>query len=102
MAALLDADLAALDDLNKIADKGKIAATGNRGGGDPDLFVYKPGTKERFFVEVKYKDQENAKQRVTFPIISKYKWEVRIARIVAAEWFSIAKTAGFSSASNFE
>src|SRR5215471_13927114 len=42
MAKLLGTDLAALDDLNRIADKAKIAATGNHHGGDPDLFVYKP------------------------------------------------------------
>lgn len=82
MAKLLGTNLAALDDLNRIADKAKIDATGNRGGGDPDLFVYKPDGSERFFVEVKYKDQLNSKQQVTFPIIRKRGWEVIIARIV--------------------
>ena len=82
MAALLGTELAALDDLNRIADKAKIAATGNRSGGDPDLFVYNPDGSERFFVEAKYKDQLNSKQRVTFLIIRNLNWEVRVVRIV--------------------
>ena len=84
MARLLGTDIEALDAFNLIADKAKIAATGNRGGGDPDLFVYKPDGVERFFVEVKHKDKLNKKQRVTFPIIRKQGWEVRIVRIVDA------------------
>jgi hypothetical protein len=82
MAALLDTALVALDALNEIADKAKIAATDNRGGGDPDLFVFKPDGGERFFVEVKWKDQLTSKQKATFPIIRKHGLEVKVARIV--------------------
>jgi len=84
MAKLLGTELLALDDLNQIADKAKIEATGNRGGGDPDLFVYKPDGSERFFVEAKYKDKLNSKQLVTFPIIEEHGWEVKVVRIVEA------------------
>jgi hypothetical protein len=84
MAKLLGTDIEALDALNLIADKAKIAATGNRGGGDPDLFVHKPDGTERFFVEVKHKDKLNKKQLVTFPIIGRQGWEVKIVRIVEA------------------
>ncbi|HXH49677.1 MAG TPA: hypothetical protein VNM47_10045 [Terriglobia bacterium] len=84
MASLLGTDIEALDAFNLISDKAKIAATGNRGGGDPDLFVYRPDGTERFFVEVKHKDKLNKKQLVTFPIIRKQGWEVKIVRIVEA------------------
>jgi hypothetical protein len=79
MANLLGLDLAALDDLNRIADKAKIAATGNNGGGDPDLFVYKLDGSEKFFVEAKWKDQLTSKQLATFPIIEQ-KWRVVVAQ----------------------
>jgi len=82
MANLLGTDEAVLDDLNREADKAKIAATGNRGGGDPDLFVYKPDGSERFFVEAKWKDDLTSKQLATFPIIRKYGWEVIVIRVV--------------------
>ncbi len=82
MAHMLGTELVTLDALNQIADKAKIKVTGNRGGGDPDLFAYKPDGSERFFVEVKWKDQLTSKQLATFPIIRKQGWEVRIARIV--------------------
>lgn len=84
MGKLLGTDLATLDALNRIADKAKIAVTGNNGGGDPDLFVYKLDGSERFFVEAKYKDDLTSKQRVTFPIIRKQKWEVKVVRIMEA------------------
>jgi hypothetical protein len=84
MASLLGTNIEALDSFNLIADKAKIAATGKREGGDPDLFVYKPDGTERFFVEVKHKDDLNDKQLVTFPIIRKQGWEVKIVRIVEA------------------
>jgi len=88
MANLLGTELAALDDLNRIADKAKIAVTGNKGGGDPDLFVYKPDRREKFFVEAKYKDKLNSKQLVTFPIIRKQKWEVKVVRIVSGPYYT--------------
>ena len=84
MAHLLRIELVALDDLNRKADKAKIATTGNRGGGDPDLFVYKPDGSERFFVEVKWKDQLTSKQLATFPIIREQGWEVKVVRIIEA------------------
>ena len=70
--------------LNREADRAKRKmdqGQGNRGGGDPDLFVFKG--HERFFVEVKWKDDLTAKQRVTFPLIERHCGVgIRIARIV--------------------
>lgn len=85
MAELLGTDLTTLDALNLVADKAKIAATGNRAGGDPDLFVFKADGSERFFVEAKYKDNLNRKQDVTFPIIRTYGWKVKIVRITSRQ-----------------
>ena len=85
MANLLGVELATLDALNHLTDKAKIAATGNRGGGDPDLFIYKPDGSERFFVEVKWKDQLTNKQLVTFPMIRKRGWDIKVARIVEVD-----------------
>lgn len=62
-----------LELLNAVADAVKIHYTGNRSGGDPDLFVFKgDGKKVRFFVEAKYKDSLIAKQRLCFPLIKKF------------------------------
>ncbi len=59
-----------LAELNEHADVAKRKRTGNRGGGDPDLFAFRPETPaDRFFVEVKHHDQITEKQRVTFPLI---------------------------------
>lgn len=70
-------------ELNAKADKAKEKNTGNRQGGDPDLFVF--GDSERFFVEVKWKDELRQKQLVTFPIIEQVcDVEVKIARILSA------------------
>ena len=70
-----------LEEFNRLADKAKSDATGSRGGGDPDLFVFRSPT-ERFFVEVKDEDQLHANQLVTFPLIEKIlDCEVRIARL---------------------
>jgi len=85
MTNLLGTELATLDDLNRKADTAKIALSGNRGGGDPDLFVYKPDGSERFFVEAKWKDQLTSKQSVTFAIIRKQGWQVKVRRIVEAD-----------------
>jgi len=61
---------ASLADLNLRADAAKKKETGNRGGGDPDLFVYHPDDPpDRFFVEVKHHDHLTDKQRTTFPLI---------------------------------
>ncbi len=61
-----------LDELNARADRAKRELTGNRLGGDPDLFVFrKDDSRDRFFVEVKHRDQIRTKQSVTFPLIEK-------------------------------
>jgi GNAT superfamily N-acetyltransferase len=66
--------------LNRAADAAKLKM-GRRGGGDPDLFVFKG--RKRFFVEVKWKDHITDKQRVTFPLIERHCGvRVKIARIV--------------------
>jgi hypothetical protein len=72
-----------LKTLNEQADKAKISLKGNRGGGDPDLFVFKgDGKKERFFVEVKENDPLLPVQKLCFPLIEKnLQCAVRICRI---------------------
>ena len=57
--------------------------SGNRGGGDPDLFVYKgDGKRTRFFVEVKHKDELQINQIVVFPLIEKIlRCPVKLVRI---------------------
>jgi hypothetical protein len=70
-----------LEKFNCIADAEKIAATGNRAGGDPDLFVFRHAG-ERFFVEVKDRDRLGKKQIATFPLIeSILRCEVKLARL---------------------
>jgi hypothetical protein len=75
---------ATVERLNLEADRAKRRmkqGRGNRGGGDPDLFVFKG--RERFFVEVKWKDHITEKQRVTFPLIERHCGvRVRIARLI--------------------
>jgi hypothetical protein len=72
---------ARLECLNREADEQKRRLTGSAGGGDPDLFVYRGS--DRFFVEVKWRDQVTAKQKVTFPLIEDYCGvPVKIARIL--------------------
>lgn len=47
-----------LAELNELADAAKLKKTGNTAGGDPDLFAFRPEIpKDRFFVEVKHRDQ---------------------------------------------
>lgn len=74
---------AAVEALNRVADRKKRGmndGTGTPGGGDPDLFVF--NDHERFFVEVKWKDQLTAKQLVTFPLIEQHCGvPVRLARL---------------------
>lgn len=74
---------ATVAELNVEADRAKRRMNqgrGSRGGGDPDLFVF--NGRERFFVEVKWKDHITAKQRLTFPLIERHCGvSVRIARI---------------------
>ncbi len=75
--------LEALDSLNALCDKAKLEASESLGGGDPDLFVYKPQTSERFFVEVKHKDFITPKQRAVFPLLHEQLCEVKIMRVFA-------------------
>jgi hypothetical protein len=59
------------------------------GGGDPDMFVYKPDdSRNRFFVEVKdVGDTQRAVQECTFPLIEKYlECEVRIYNTRPLGW----------------
>jgi hypothetical protein len=54
----------------------------NRGGGDPDLFVYKDdGNRERFFVEVKHRDSLHENQKIVFRLMRKHLCPVKIVRI---------------------
>ena len=74
---------ARLHDLNAATDDIKRARTGGRGGGDPDLFVFRGNMQ--FFVEVKWWDQITMKQAATFPLIEKLcDVEVRVARLTPA------------------
>jgi hypothetical protein len=69
-----------LKELNASADDKKRKLTGNAGGGDPDLFVFRG--PEHFFAEVKWRDQITPKQSVTFPLIEQFcRSEVRVVRI---------------------
>jgi len=72
-----------LKNLNKAAEKAKANLSGNRGGGDPDLFVFKgDGKQERFFVEAKDKDPVSPKQRICFELIEKHlDCDVFVARL---------------------
>jgi hypothetical protein len=71
----------ALANLNSRADIAKRERTGNLAGGDPDLFVFRPSNpEERFFVEVKHRDQITEKQSVTFPLIEEL-CPIHVARV---------------------
>ena len=75
-----DATVAELNVEADCAKREMNQGRGSRGGGDPDLFVF--NGSERFFVEVKWKDQITEKQRVTFPLIECHCGvRVKIARI---------------------
>jgi hypothetical protein len=78
MESFFGADV--LRKLNARADAAKRRLTGNAGGGDPDLFVFRES--KHFFVEVKWKDRITRKQRVTFPLIERFcHSEVKVVRI---------------------
>ena len=71
-----------LAELNERADEAKRKATGNRAGGDPDLFIFRAGSpSDRFFVEVKHHDHLTEKQLVTFPLIEQL-CPIIVARLV--------------------
>jgi hypothetical protein len=73
---------ALIERLNRECDPAKIDAGGTRGGGDPDLFLFRG--RERFFVEVKDEDRLKPKQIATFAKIREILGcQVRIARIRA-------------------
>jgi hypothetical protein len=64
-----------LEEFNAIAEeeKRKHGKNKNRGGGDPDLFVYMENDpRTRFFVEVKHKDKPHTNQKIVFPLIEKH------------------------------
>jgi len=71
-------------DLNVLAERARAAKL-NRcrsgGGGDPDLFVFHPVSRERFFIEVKDEDELHCNQLVCFPIIEECLCPVKVARI---------------------
>ena len=86
MAEIFDSDT--LGAFNRDADRAKRRLKGTRGGGDPDLFVFKEeGRRDRMFVEVKfegsnYKDVPNLTQLLIFPLIEKrLHVKVRLARV---------------------
>ena len=74
-----------LNEFNDIAEPAKLRrkGSGNRGGGDPDLFVYRgDGKRTRFFVEVKHKDKLLTNQKVVFRLIRKHlRCPVKVVRI---------------------
>ena len=72
-------DLAAVAEA---AHEAKIASGLSGGGGDPDLFIFRRGGSEQFFVEVKDEDELHANQLVCFPIIEEHlRCSVKVARI---------------------
>jgi hypothetical protein len=74
-----------IDELNRRCDRLKTKQSGNRGGGDPDLFVIGP-RGQRFFVEVKHRDELTPKQKATFRAIHEVlRCDVRVARIRAMQ-----------------
>ncbi len=61
---------ALIRELNQECDAIKRNISGNRGGGDPDLFVFSEAG-DRFFVEAKDQDDLKEKQRATFSKIAR-------------------------------
>ena len=71
---------ATLRRLNRTADEEKERHSKSRGGGDPDLFVFRG--EERYFVEMKWADHITPKQDITFPLTEKHCGvPIRVARI---------------------
>lgn len=85
-----------MNEFNKAAEEAKLQSkhNGNRGGGDPDLFVYKrDGQRVRFFVEAKHNDNLTTNQQVVFPLIEKLLGcPVKIVRIYPQPIRSLAKS----------
>ena len=74
---------ALIEELNQECDAIKRRISGNRGGGDPDLFVFSK-SGDRFFVEVKDQDELTQKQRATFSKIAQILGcDVLVARVKA-------------------
>lgn len=73
-----------LEAFNRKAEAAKLRLIKgrNRGGGDPDLFVYRAnGKRVRFFVEVKHEDSLLENQKIVFPLMRMYLCPVRVVRI---------------------
>jgi hypothetical protein len=66
--------------VKKVVEESKPSLK-NQPGGDPDLFVYKRGDKEFFFVEVKENDRLTENPKNLFPIIEKYLAPVYVVRV---------------------
>ena len=65
IAALAHLGETQIEELNRACDAIKLQVSGNRRGGDPDLFVFSE-SGDCFFVEVKDQDELKKKQRATF------------------------------------
>lgn len=79
-----------IDELNRRCDRLKTRQWGNRGGGDPDLFVIGP-RGQKFFVEVKDRDELKPKQEATFRTIRQVlACDVHVARIRAMQGVNAA------------
>ena len=76
-----------IEEFNRGTDQAKRRATGNAGGGDPDLFAYRKrrrgDRRDHIFVEVKRKNEPlGDNQKAVFPVIrSVLKCEVWLYRI---------------------
>jgi hypothetical protein len=74
-----------IEKLNRMVDDAKRVGKDirNLGGGDPDLFDFKGvnAQGERFFVEVKHRDQPTRNQRICFPLIDEHLCEIKLVRI---------------------
>jgi hypothetical protein len=72
-----------IQELNRECDVLKRNVSGNRAGGDPDLFVF-GDAGDCFFVEVKDEDELREKQRVIFSKIAEIlRCDVLMARVTA-------------------
>jgi hypothetical protein len=76
-----------LHELAETARLEKISQCRNfGGGGDPDLFVFRPGHSECFFVEIKDRDSLNCNQRVCFRLIEqRLRCPVKVARLTSGD-----------------
>lgn len=71
-------------DLDALAEKARTLKREHSlsgGGGDPDLFVYEPGSGRKFFVEVKHRDELLPNQHLCFRLIERELCPVILARL---------------------